>query len=274
MVMASIKIKNALPVILGLIAALLASVQTALAGPVQQDDDETPTPESGESRILISSPQPGDSLSGWVTIIGTAVDPDFRSYTLEYAPDPTPSDVPWTEIQPPVEQQVRDGTLGAWDTTSLEDGYYILRLVIERNDGESTDYEIHILVSNATATPLPTLPPTPTATSIPGTATPGPSPTPLIWQPPTRTPRPTATPGGPTSTPQPLLQQDSPLSPNRLRQAAIRGIYIALIAFGMLAFYSMLRLAVRGELRERWWTFRKELINPLIDALSRKKDDR
>ncbi len=271
--MVSIKIKNALLMILGLAALLLASARTALADPALQDDD-TPTPEDGESRILISSPQSGDAVSGWVTIVGTTLDPDFRSYRLEYAPDPTPSDVPWAAIQPPVEQQVREGTLGAWDTTSLDDGFYILRLVIERNDGESTDYEIHIQVANATATPLPTLPPTPTATSIPGTATPGPSPTPLIWQPPTRTPRPTQTPGGPTSTPQPLLQEDSPLSPDRLRQAARRGIYIALIAFGVLALYSLLRLAIRGELRERWWAFRRELINPLLDALTRKKDDR
>jgi hypothetical protein len=69
------------------------------------------------------------------------------------------------------------------------------------------------------------------------------------------------------------LQQDSPLSPDRLRQAATRGIYIALIAFGALAFYALLRMAARRELRERWWAFRKELINPLLDALTRKDRD-
>ncbi len=237
---------------------LATALAALLALPHQQD---------AEGIADIASPQNNEIVSGAVTITGTAVDIDFRFYQLDYNIDPTPSDVPWTAVQPPVAQQVRDGILGIWDTTGLPDGRYVLRLQVIRNDGQAISDEVHVQIGNATPTPLPTLPPPPTPTPPPGTPTPGPSPTPLIWQPPTRTPRPSPTPGGPTVTPTPMDLSDSPLRADRLRLAAWRGMLITVSAFAVLGVYSLIRAAARGTLRTAWWRFRREIVNPVLDTL-------
>ncbi len=222
-----------------------------------------------ESVAAISSPQDGGVLSGTVTIVGTAIDPAFRQYELTVLPDPTPGGAQGTPVQPPIAQQVRDGILGAWDTTTSPDGYYILRLTVARSDDTTLTAEVHVQVFNATPTPPPTPTATETPTAPPGTATPGPSPTPLIWQPPTRTPRPTVTPGGPTATPAPLIEANSPLRPDRLRHAAGIGALVTLAVFGLLFTYSLIRAGRRGELRPAWQRFRREVINPLLGLFRR-----
>jgi len=249
--------------ITGLIALLAAAapMQAAHAGQ---------SPQEGESLAIITEPQENDVLTGTVLIYGTAAGADFRFYQLEYIPDPAPSDTPWTSIQPPVAQQVNNGVLGLWDTTALADGRYLLRLRVMRGDGSEIGDAVSVRIVNATATPTPTLRPTATITPTPGTPTPGPSPTPLIWQPPTRTPRPTVTPGGPTPTPLPP-KADSPLRPDRLRQAALDGIKIALGAFGALGIYSLMRAAQRGELRSGWRRLRREVLNPLLNSIRRRR---
>lgn len=246
--------------ITGLIVLLgaVALAQAAHAGPSPQQE--------GESLAIITEPQDNDVLTGSALIYGTAAGADFRFYQLEYIPDPAPSDTPWVSIQPPVAQQVNNGVLGLWDTTALADGRYLLRLRVVRGDGSEIGDEVSVRIVNATATPTPTLRPTATITPTPGTPTPGPSPTPLIWQPPTRTPRPTATPGGPTPTPPPP-ETDSPLRPDRLRQAAWDGVKMALGAFGALGIYSLMRAARRGELRSGWRRLRREVLNPLFNSL-------
>lgn len=241
-----------------LLLGAVGTVQAAYAG----------SPLQSEGGIaVITEPQDDDVLIGTVLIYGTAADTDFRFYMLEYIPDPALSGMDWTPLQPPVAQQVSDGVLALWDTTALPDGHYRLRLRVVRGDGSEISDEVHVQIVNATPTPTPTVRPTATLTPTPGTPTPGPSPTPLIWQPPTRTPRPTATPGGPTPTPLPLPEVASPLRPDRLRQAALDGVKMALGAFAALGIYSLLRAAWRGELRSGWRRLRREVIRPLINGI-------
>lgn len=215
------------------------------------------------SQLEIGSPLPGETVAGQVQIVGTALDPGFSRYELDWAPDP-PVDDAWQPIQPPISQQVRDGVLGVWDTTAVPDGLYLIRLRIVRLDESSGEVIVRVLVVNATPTPPPTLPPTATNTPPPGTPSPGPSPTPLIQQPPTRTPRPSETPGGPTETPPPVDAENSPFRPERLRQAACSGVYLAFGTFLTLGLYSLIRAAARGQLRSHWWYFRREVLNPLF----------
>lgn len=245
---------------------LLCLLALTAAGPLQ----ETPPPSGGESRALISSPAEGSTIAGVVTITGTVTDPDFRSYQLEYAPDPTLASIPWTPVQGTVSQQVPGGILGAWDTTNVADGRYIIRLRVNRHSGAALDYEVRVQVVNATPTAT-YMPVTRTPTPLPGTATPGPSPTPLIEQPPTRTPRPAAA-FLATSTPIPALTDGSPLQPDRLMRAARRGAIVALVIFGALGVYAVIRAASRGDLGEGVWRFRREVIHPLLDSQHRKKD--
>jgi len=222
--------------------------------------------ESGQ--VGITSPTFDERVSGVVPISGTAIDPDFAFFRLEYALDTTQADLTWIEIQAPVAQQVRDGVLGLWDTTLVADARYFLRLQVVRGDESVIEDQIAVQIINATPTPTATPLPTPTATPPPGTPTPGPSPTPLIQQPPTRTPRPDVTLQGPSPTP-PVDQVSSIFPPGALRHAATTGMMITLGVFVLLGLYGLIRTTARGQLRVALWHFRREIVNPLIDGLSR-----
>jgi hypothetical protein len=262
-------VRRAAANLLGIFAAACMLLWGALALP--RPAQATEGRQTGETIVQITAPAQNDRVSGVVMIVGTVIDPNFVFYQLEYALEPLAGEPIWMMLQPPVTQQVREGVLGVWDTTLVADGRYLVRLQVARADGTLAQYVLRVEVANATPTPSPTIPPPPTPTPLPGTPTPGPSPTPLIWQPPTRTPRPTATPGGPTLTPTPFDVNNSPLDPNRLRGAAWTGVKIALGAFGFLALYSLVRAAVRGQLRVILWRFRREVINPLFDRPYRRR---
>ncbi len=256
-----------------LIALLSGSITAgSTAALPARTQDQTPTPaEEGEIVAQLDSPAARSVVSGVVTITGTAIAPGFRFYLLEYNVDPTPSDAPWMPIQAPVSQQARHSVLGAWDTQSLADGRYIIRLtVVYGETGQAAQAQVQVQVSNATPTPRP-IPPTSTPSPVPGTPTPGPSPTPLIQQPPTRTPRPPEAPAGAGAGAAPGASPESPLAPDRLRQAAWRGVLLALGGFGLLGAYSLARAAQRGQLRQGWRDFRREVVSPLGDLLGRRR---
>jgi hypothetical protein len=102
----------------------------------------------------ITAPSPGDSVSGEVSIEGTADDPDFWKYELHYNPVPGNKDL-WTAIEgTPFTTAVVEGELGTWDTTTVEDGTYGLRLRVVRLDGNFDDYTIlGIVVANVEPEP-------------------------------------------------------------------------------------------------------------------------
>jgi hypothetical protein len=138
-----------------------------------------------------------------------------------------------------------------------------------RGDESVIEDQIAVQVVNATPTPTATATPTPSPTPLPGSPTPGPSPTPLIQQPPTRTPRPAVTLEGPTPT-IPAAPDNRLLPPGALRQAASRGALITVGIFVLIGLYGLIRTTARGQLREALWHLRREIINPLIDGLSRR----
>jgi PKD repeat protein/ABC-type branched-subunit amino acid transport system substrate-binding protein len=113
----------------------------------------TPFPVS----IVVTAPFPGSQVSGTVSIRGSAIHPNFQSFTVEVGPDPNPSNV-WI----PINDQtipVLNGTLASWNTTILPDGVYQLRLQILLRDG--TRYMTvtnGIRVSNAPPTAIPSTP--------------------------------------------------------------------------------------------------------------------
>jgi hypothetical protein len=98
---------------------------------------EVPSGMSGciPDEIMITSPEPSDVLSGTVTITGTASIPDFGFYKYEVALMGTQN---WSTISAGREQ-IQNGELGDWNTTSLTNGDYFLRLVVTDNVGESLE---------------------------------------------------------------------------------------------------------------------------------------
>jgi hypothetical protein len=82
-------------------------------------------------KIMITSPEPGDVISGTVDITGTASVPNFGFYKYEVA---LLGSQKWATISAGREPKLNT-TLGPWNTTSLTNGEYFLRLVVTDNIG-------------------------------------------------------------------------------------------------------------------------------------------
>jgi hypothetical protein len=110
-----------------------AQTQAALS-PVTQ---EVPSGMSGcvPERVMITAPEPGDVVSGTVSISGTASVPNFGFYKYEVALMGTQN---WATIAADRTPK-KDEKLGDWNTSSLTNGDYFLRLVVTDNVGASLE---------------------------------------------------------------------------------------------------------------------------------------
>jgi hypothetical protein len=139
-------------------------------------------PVAAQGLPAIISPQQGEVLQGIVTIRGSSLVTDFQSAEVDFAytGDSTGT---WFLISQS-NQPVDSGALATWDTTTITDGNYNLRLRIFLKDGTPLDVvSSNLRVRNYTPVETPTPAPTfikptltPTGTLTP---TPFPSPTPL-----------------------------------------------------------------------------------------------
>jgi hypothetical protein len=109
--------------------------------------------------VAITSPASDEVLRGQVTITGRVDVVSFASVFLEFAYASNPTDT-WFTIQT-FSQPIPDSTLAVWDTTSITDGDYVLRLRVNFEDGTSQEATIPIKVGND-AGPTPTAEPTST----------------------------------------------------------------------------------------------------------------
>lgn len=82
----------------------------------------------------ISDPQPGDELRGLVEIRGTADIPGFAFYRIEVRQ--SGPDAPWQVITAGTETR-EDEVLGAWDTGLVDNGVYLLQLVVTDAEGNA-----------------------------------------------------------------------------------------------------------------------------------------
>lgn len=177
------------------ILALIVSIgllQAQLATAHAQELTPTPpvaTPISAPT-VSLSAPVSGQALQGVVAITGNSAIPGFIRAELSFAYRENPTGT-WfliAESETPVE----NGALAQWDTTTITDGEYQLRLVVRLENGQQQIAALTGLrVRNYT--PIETVTPTPTATAT-ATALPGNTPEPTI------TPTPTVTPVPPTAT--------------------------------------------------------------------------
>jgi hypothetical protein len=158
--------------------------------------------------IAITSPKEGDILRGQVTITGTTDLPNFLSSRLDFGyASASQSAGNWFTLQT-FSQPVRDSAFLNWDTTSITDGEYILRLQVFLSDGTSQEVTVPVKIQNDSPIPTPT--PVSTATSEDADAFSIQIPTPFLLA---ASPTPTDVPR-PTSTP-------LPTNPASLSQAAI-----------------------------------------------------
>ena len=111
-----------------------AQATQAALSPVTQS---VPSGMSGciPDKIMITSPKPGEEVNGTVTITGTADTPNLGFFKYEVAPLGTQN---WQTIAAKREP-VKNAALGDWNTLSMTNGDYFLRLVITDNVGASLE---------------------------------------------------------------------------------------------------------------------------------------
>jgi hypothetical protein len=95
-----------------------------------------------DSGAAITSPKPEESLRGQVNIIGSTNVPNFVSAQLDFA-YASDSAGTWFPLQA-LSQPVFDSPLYSWDTTSITDGDYILRLRVFTADGAVQEVTVSI----------------------------------------------------------------------------------------------------------------------------------
>lgn len=117
-----------------------------------------------EPPIAITSPLPSDILRGEVTITGTTNIPNFFSAQLDFSYASNPTDT-WFPIQT-LSQPTTDSTITTWDTTSISDGDYILRLRVNLLDNTFQEIIVPIQIGNDVEGSTPTVIPTATLNAV------------------------------------------------------------------------------------------------------------
>ena len=119
---------------------LFSLLLLAATGLHAQDIVEPVSDEDVDPNVNITWPPPVYVLRGEFDVRGTANVDNMSSYFIEFRPlteDLTPAEdsVPWIPAILPSPGPVNDNVLGTWNTTTVPDGMYELRLTVNISDG-------------------------------------------------------------------------------------------------------------------------------------------
>lgn len=170
--------------------------------------------------LYILSPVEGQVLTGIVEVRGSVPDDEFEYAELAYSlgDGDTPN---WFTIKR-LDQPVHDTTLGYWDTTTISDGIFRLKVAVHRTSGETQEVIVEgIRVANYTHIETPT----PNAVVV-NTPTAEVSPTAFSVE----SPAPTALPANPAS-----------ISAADIRFSLTSGVAIAVLMLVILGVYTFFR---------------------------------
>ena len=229
----------------------------------------------------ISTPVPGDVISGIVVVQGTAVDSSFLRYEISFLRE-SGGGGDWI-VFAQGDQPVVNGALAVWDTTVggpgaavFPDGLYQLRLRVVRTDYNYDEYYVsRVIVANGDVTPSPTptaevtqrsITPLPARPTLESTLQPGFDVLPSLTPFPTPSPRatPENAPLGPAdgeSEPgqeegRGLFQRIGSIESSQFGSAFWRGVRIVFFIFVLLALY----LIFRGLFRWLWRQFQTRML--------------
>jgi hypothetical protein len=203
-----------------LIFLLLVSLTVAL--PQVEALAATPTPLDNPE-VRLSAPKTGQALQGVVPIQGNCAIKNFASARVEFAYSDNPTDT-WFLIQN-LEAGVSNGLLAQWDTSTITDGSYQVRLSVQTSDGKEYQAAISGLrVRNYT--PVETDTPAPTNQGAVFVAT--------------STTAPTSIPSSPT----PLPRNPAEVSSQNIQASLGKGALAVLVVFVIAAVVQGLRRLV------------------------------
>ena len=93
----------------------------------------------------INSPYPGSNFFDSIDITGTSSGTNFQSYQLEYGSGYNP--VSWTTLHSS-NTSVTNSTLYSWDTKTVEDGLYILKLTSTDSFADTFEFRTYVNINN------------------------------------------------------------------------------------------------------------------------------
>jgi len=100
--------------------------------------------------VSIATPGVDAVIGGQVTVTGTALDGNLKSFTLEYGEGASPT--AWTHIiTVPGGVNVNGGNLGGWNTEGLAEGVYTIRLTGEDVNGNTASVTVTVTLSAGSA---------------------------------------------------------------------------------------------------------------------------
>lgn len=173
-------------------------------------------------RPQIVSPRAGDVLQGQVPIQGNTATIGFQSAELQFAFEGD-STATWYLIAQ-VSQPVQDSAIAVWDTTTIADGNYRLKLLVHRTDKfPLEDVVTHLRVRNYTAVETNAVETPQSPTSLAGSLA-------------TQTLIPTAT---------ALPQNPAQVNPQTLQGSLLRGALLSIIALIAIGLYVWQRAHAR-----------------------------
>jgi hypothetical protein len=183
------------------------------------------------SSASIDAPVAGQAVQGSVIIRGNTGTDGFQSYEVDFSYEDDPTHT-WFLIQES-NTPIQNGVLAIWDTTTITDGEYTLRLLITFTDGIQKEVLLNDLrVRNyspiETNTPIPT---SPYITLVPGI--PAASPTPKVTTTRTLTPQPL--------TPTPLPTNPAEITSSQMILTLGKGALYSVGIFALLGAYLGLR---------------------------------
>lgn len=112
-----------------------------------------PASAQGDANVIITWPPPVYAVTGTIPVSGTVNPPNLRNFFLEISLADG-IDERWTPISLPARTPVIQGVLGEWNTTTIPDGLYQIRVRVLLTDGQSLFAVAGpIRVSNALALP-------------------------------------------------------------------------------------------------------------------------
>lgn len=201
---------------LALLAALFL-ILSVRGGVVRAQDD----PE-----VVIDSPGGGEVLQGVVTVTGTTEMEGFSAMEMSFAYQSDTTGTWFPIIR--ASTAVKEGPLATWDTTTISDGTYRLRVQVFLQDGKVVETVVDGLrVRNYL----------PIETATPGARENQVTPTP------TRTPLPDFELAAVNATPLPT--NPAVVTPRDLQSSAVQGALAAASVLGLIGLYLALKAAIR-----------------------------
>jgi len=131
--------------------------------PVMPPPTEYCSPNETRPYVVLSYPAEGMTVQGVIPLQGAITMDNFSRYEVRYGVSHDPEAFSQPVIVDTNQRPTGESMLGEFDTRTVENGPYTLRLVAIDNFGRDVVREVHITINN----PEPTPEPVPTATTAP-----------------------------------------------------------------------------------------------------------